>query len=497
MLLSDLLTSAGYPQPLAGDPDIVDVTEDSRHIEPGRLFVAVPGTRQDGRRFIHDAQVRGAAAVVSQRPVDVGIPSAVVPDARAALGDLAAAVHGFPCSRLDAFAVTGTDGKTTTCFLLRSILDQHSISTGLISTVEIVIGGRSIGSPGRLTTPSASFVQRALRRMVDGGDTCAVVECSSHALTQDRLRNISLRAAAITNVAADHLEFHGSAEAYAQAKARIASLIEPQKAGSMLLNADDSTSMWLASAMTVTPLTYGMSPEARLRARDVKPGLERTDFVVEWESQSIRASIPMGGIYNVYNSLAAAGMAMAYGIPLEESLQALSTTRTPPGRLQPIDSGQPFSVFVDYAHTEQAFQSVLSFLAPRAHERGGHLIAVFGAAGDRDHAKRRQLAQTAGRLADYFVITNEDPFGEDPDAILAEIAAGAPPDTRYRQWTLERDRRQALENALERARPDDIVIITGKGHEGSIDTAGSSMPWNDADVVRDILTRLPERIGAG
>jgi UDP-N-acetylmuramoyl-L-alanyl-D-glutamate--2,6-diaminopimelate ligase len=487
---SELLSNGGYPQAVEDDPLVLDVTEDSREVRPGWVFVAIPGTHLDGAQYISEALARGAVAVVAETGSQSGIASAVVPNARRALADLAAAAHGFPSRKLHVFGVTGTDGKTTTCYLLKSILDAAGLSTALITTVETIVGGKTVSGMRRLTTPSASFVQRTLDQMVIAKDECAVIECSSHALAQERLRNVELRGAAITNIASDHIEFHGSIEHYAAAKARIADLIIRDNRGVLLINSDDPHSMSIAAAMHVPFVTYGLAPHASLRATKATSTLSRTDFAIEWQGESHAVSLPVGGEYNVYNALAAIGVALVEGIPLATAASALATACLPRGRLQAVDAGQPFSVFVDYAHTEQAFTAVLRFLQRAAHQRRGRLIAVFGAAGDRDHSKRRRFAEVAAELCDYFVITNEDPFGEDAGAIIRDVAAGAPGETENVQWAVRIDRREAIALALQQAAGQDVVIITGKGHESAIDVGDRRIPWSDVEVTRDLITKL-------
>lgn len=488
MRLSQLLAMVGEPRVLDSDPLIVDITEDSREIRPEWMFAAVRGSADNGMMYAADAIQRGAAAILAEtdgRPTDV--PVVVVSRIREILADCAAQLHGIPSRRLAAFGITGTDGKTTTSYLLTGILEAAGLQTGMMTTVETRIGGRSTVSETRLTTPGAPAVQRSLERMVQAGDRCAVIEASSHALAQQRLRNVSLQAAAVTNIAADHIAFHGSRRAYAQAKAHIFDLVTSTRRPNVVLNVDDPESMRMAARLGSRLLTYGRSSAAALQAIDVETSLLETRFAVRWQGVEHRARLAFGGEFNVYNALAAVGLALTHNVPIEVATGALRQTAPPPGRLQSVDEGQLFTVVVDYAHTEQAFASLAQFLHRLTRERAGRLIMVFGAAGDRDRTKRPNLAQIASTWADYFLITNEDPFGEDASRIIAEVAAGADRSTRGVQWEIEPDRRTAIALALARAGARDVVAVTGKGHERSIAMNGEAVEWSDVRAVRESL----------
>jgi UDP-N-acetylmuramoyl-L-alanyl-D-glutamate--2,6-diaminopimelate ligase len=356
------------------------------------------------------------------------------------------------------------------------------------TTVETWIGGAPQQTWGRMTTPSASHVQRTLAAMVAAGDQCCVLESSSHALVQDRLRNVVYRGAAITNIASDHLDFHGSHEHYVNAKASLLTMVEEAQDAHIALNADDANSMDISRRLAAPYMLYGVDSTADVMARSVEVGPGRIGFVLDAHEQSAKLFLPISGDYNVYNALAAATLALSEGIPVEVIKSGLETGRVPPGRLQPVECGQRYDVFVDYAHTEQALEKLLGFLSTMAHGRGGRLLAVFGAAGDRDRSKRRNLARIAQKYSDFFVITNEDPFNEDPEAIMTEIARGANPEERGSRWTIEGDRRRALTLAFGMARPGDVVAVTGKGHEHAIAVGSESVPWNDAEVIEDLLS---------
>ena len=483
--LASLMALAGYDRISAPDVAVREITEDSREVKQGWLFVAIRGTNLDGREYVADAISRGAAAIIAEDEIETSVPMIKVPNARQALADISAAFHDYPSRKLRCFGVTGTDGKTTTCYFLNSILQAAGYHPGLLSTVETIIGRDVSGSQGRLTTQSASHLQRMLAQMVTGGNDCAVIEASSHALEQGRLRNVSLTAATITNIGEDHIEFHGSREQYARAKWSLMDLIEPGENPRVILNADDEWSMRLRPQLDRPSLTFAMKNPADVMARE---GTSH-EIVLAWDGRTVSCFLPRGGRHNMYNASAAAGLAVSIGIDLATVGRGLEKARMPAGRLEPITAGQSFDVFVDYAHTEQAFGATLSYLQEQAKDRGATLIAVFGAAGNRDRAKRPRLAEMAAAMCRAFIITNEDPFGEDADTIIDEIQQGAPATAKNSQWFIEPDRREAMERAFAMAEPGDIVAITGKGHERSIAVGNKALPWNDVEIAREILSR--------
>ncbi len=467
------------------DLEIHDIAHDSRHVEPGTLFVALPPVRGpiDAGISEHIAQaiVRGAAAVVTNLlPEFDNLTTVWVPDPRTALADLSAEFYGHPSRQLRIFATTGTDGKTTTSYLLEQILETAGYQTGLIGTVELKIGNRREPNLNRMTTPESLEMQRLLRSMVDEGVTHVAMEASSHALSLDRLRACTFAACALTNITGDHVEFHGSWEAYFAAKARLFSELAP--GAPAILNRDDRHfDRWVA-AVPPPVITYGFHPEADIKAQGVSSDRSSTLFWIEAFGERIRTSIPLPGSFNVSNALAATGLALAAGVSLQTISEALKAAAAPPGRMQRVDMGQDFEVIVDYAHTEHAFRTVLAELGCRASR--GRLIAVFGATGDRDRAKRPNLGRIARQYADYFIITNEDPYSEQPEAIIAEVASGLPQEEEGSHFERELDRGAAIRGAIERAHPGDTVIILGKGHEQSIVMDGRKEPWSDVAAAR-------------
>jgi UDP-N-acetylmuramoyl-L-alanyl-D-glutamate--2,6-diaminopimelate ligase len=469
------------------DVHISDITYDSRRVAPGSLFVAIPtvGGAPDsgGARFVAEAVSRGAAAVVTAVDLEpAAVPVIRVPDARAALADLAAEFFGHPSRRLQVFAVTGTDGKTTTTYLLDQILSAAGHKTGLIGTVEIKIGERREPNLDRMTTPESLDLQRLLAEMAEAGVTHVSLEASSHALALDRLRGCLLAACAVTNITGDHVEFHGSWDAYLAAKTRLFTDLE--RTGPAVLNRDDASFAHLAQVVSGPMLTYGVEWAADLSADVLSESEDGTRFEMRANGKRALVQLPLPGRFNVSNALAAAALGLSSGVELEVVAAALCEAKAPPGRLQRVDEGQPFHVLVDYAHTINAFRSVLAELR---RQTSGRLIAVFGAAGNRDRAKRPYLAQLALEYTDFFVITNEDPFGEDASAIIAQIASGVPAEEMGSRCERENDRGRAIARAIARAEPGDTVIILGKGHERSIVANGQKEPWNDVEAARKAL----------
>lgn len=480
------LIEALDPLEECAEPDIAidSLGYKSQEAGPGTLFVAVPSVGgagdSGGHRFLAQVRDAGAAvAVVQDGPVPEGLPFIRVADTRAALADLSAAFYDHPSRQVSLFAITGTDGKTTTTYLLEQILASAGRHTGLIGTVEVKIGDKRRGNPERTTTPESLDLQRLLRSMVDVGVTHVAMEASSHALALDRVRGCVFAGCALTNVTADHVEFHGSWPAYFAAKSRL--FTDLPRTGPAVLNGDDEHFAELAALLTDAPITYSLRGPATIRGVDVREEADGASLRLLVAGEDLETRVRLPGLFNVYNALAAVGLALSANIPLAVVARGLTTAQPPPGRMEKVDLGQPFDVVVDYAHTPHAFQSVLSGLRNSRH---GRVIAVFGAAGNRDRAKRPQLAQIARRYTDFFYITNEDPFGEKAATIIDEIAAGVDAGEEGERFVRVPDRETAIRCAVGLARPGDVVVILGKGHEQSIVVNGRQEPWSDAEVAR-------------
>jgi UDP-N-acetylmuramoyl-L-alanyl-D-glutamate--2,6-diaminopimelate ligase len=494
MQLVDLIQAAGLAAYAPALPPVVvqGLAYDSRLVRHGSLFVAVPGTATDGPRFVQQAVDAGACAVVVERS-DVpctGVPCLVVPSSRAALADLAAAFSGFPARRLFVTGITGTDGKTTSSFLLSHVLERLGRTTGLLSTVAFKLGDRWLENRARQSTPESLEIQAALATMLEAGVSEAVVEATSHGLVLERVRRCAFDAALITKLTSEHLDFHGTREAYIAAKARLLAALTqsegkhgPQVAA---INADDEGSARLIGQAPGPVITFGLGESAALRATAIHAGPDGSTFHVEVDGRSLHAATPLPGLFNVYNCLGVLALVYGRGLDLAAAIAALPDFAGVTGRMHAIRQGQPFSVIVDYAHTADSLQKVLQTLRPLTR---GRLIAVFGSAGDRDREKRPAMGRVAARYADYAVFTDEDPRTEPSLAVIDAIAAGAQAAGWHEGLHYLRlaDRAQAIAHAVHAARAGDVVLLAGKGHEQSILVGGRSLPWDEEAAAREAL----------
>jgi UDP-N-acetylmuramoyl-L-alanyl-D-glutamate--2,6-diaminopimelate ligase len=473
------------------DAPVREVVYDSRRARPGSLFVAIPGLKEDGARYVADALARGACAVVAERDgiaVPEGVALALVPDARRALALLAAARWRHPSRRMGLVGVTGTDGKTTTATVIEQVLTGAAIPTGLLTTVELRVCGRRLPNGFALTTPAAPEVQHALARMARAGARWAVLEVSSHALTLERVAGCAFDVAVMTNVTPEHLDFHGSFDEYRRAKARLFELLGQPTGKDVprfgVVNADDPSAELFRAACPVEVVSYGIERPADVRARDLRLGPDGTRFVVESPLGRRELETRFVGQYNVSNWLAAIAFALGRGLPWAAVERAAEAAEPPLGRAERIELGQPFGVWVDFAHTPPGLQAVLE--AARLAARG-RVVVVFGAAGDRFRANRPRLGAVARALADVAIVTTDDPYGEDPGAILGEVTDGARDAPGAARVIVLPERRQAIEAALRLARPGDVVVIAGRGHERYQTFGARKVRFEDARVARELL----------
>jgi UDP-N-acetylmuramoyl-L-alanyl-D-glutamate--2,6-diaminopimelate ligase len=437
--------------------EVRDLAYDARAVAPGTLFFCVSGSRADGHDFAAAAVERGAVALVVERPVEPNVPQLVVPSARVAMAATADEFFGRPTEQLEVAGVTGTNGKTTTAFLLHSILAAAGRSPGLLGTVEARVGGR----PRTLerTTPEAIDLQRLFREMLDAGDRSCAMEASSHASELHRLDRVRFRVLVFTNLSQDHLDFHGTMERYFAAKRRLFDGVPA------VVNVDDPWGRRLVDELGGAAITFGFSEEADV-GPDALAGVE----------------LRLRGRFNVLNALGAAAAARVLGIEPAAVRAGIEAVDGVPGRFEEVSEGQPFTVLVDYAHTPDSLEIVLREARLLA---GGRVLCVFGCGGDRDREKRPLMGRVATELADLAVVTSDNPRGEDPDAIISEIVAGA-----AGELVVEPDRRAAIEAALELARPGDVVVVAGKGHEQGQEAGGVVLPFDDREVARNALRKL-------
>jgi UDP-N-acetylmuramoyl-L-alanyl-D-glutamate--2,6-diaminopimelate ligase len=465
------------------DVQITGLAYDNRVVEPGFLFFCVPGFTRDGHDFAPDAIERGAAALVVARPLGLGVPEVQVEDVRSAMAVAAARFHGDPTASLPVVGITGTNGKTTTAFLVRSLVEADGRSCGLLGTVKSVIGGQERAVVR--TTPEAIDLQRTFAAMLEAGDRACAMEISSHALELRRADGIHVAAAVFTNLTQDHLDFHPDMEAYFQAK-RL--LFSSPLTRTRIANTDDEWGRRLAAEFPDT-VTFALDAEADYRAVDVRQSFTGSTFTAATPDGEFAVRIGLPGRFNVLNALGAWAAARAIGVPNETIAGALAEAGRVPGRFEPVDEGQPYAVLVDYSHTPDSLENALR----AARELAAHrVIAVFGAGGDRDRAKRPLMGAIAAREADIAIVTSDNPRSEDPDAIIAEILTGIDDRTGVE---VDADRRAAIRRAVELAEPGDVLVIAGKGHEqGQEFEGGRKEPFDDVEVAREALRAV--RTGA-
>jgi UDP-N-acetylmuramoyl-L-alanyl-D-glutamate--2,6-diaminopimelate ligase len=464
----------GDRAPATPPVEVVALALDNRRVQAGSVFFCVRGFTRDGHDFAADAIERGAVALVVDHPLGLGVPEIVVDDVRAAMAPAAARLHGDPTAALQTVGVTGTNGKTTTAYLVRALLEDDGHSTGLLGTVKSVVGGVEHGVAR--TTPEAIDLQAAFAAMHDAGDTHCVMEVSSHALALGRADAIHWAAAIFTNLTQDHLDFHPTMEDYFTAKRR---LFEASPAVA-IVNVDDPYGARLAASLGDTPVvTFGIdSPGAELRATEISGDFAGSTFV----AGGLALRSPLPGRFNVLNALGAVAAARALGVDDDTIIAALRDVQPVPGRFQPVEEGQDFAVLVDYAHTPDSLENVLAAARPLT---SGRVVCVFGCGGDRDRGKRPLMGEIAARLADHTIVTSDNPRSEDPEAIVAEIMAGVADGSETEAIV---DRRAAIERAISLAAAGDIVLVAGKGHEqGQELEGGRKLPFDDVSVVREAL----------
>ncbi len=471
---------------LLGDPSapIRGATHDSRRVRPGDLFAALPGANHHGLIFLAEALARGAAAVLTDREPEgePRVPWIVSPEPRRHAALAALALAGDPQERLALAAVTGTNGKSTVVDLLVRCLDAGGLTAGSFGTLAYRVPGREL--PARRTTPEMTDLAPLLARLVEAGGQAAAMEVSSHALAQERVAGLSFRAAVFTNLSRDHLDYHGTMEAYFSAKCR---LFEEHMAagGHRILNVDDPWGARLAGEARPGDITYGLEGGA-VTAREVRHDLEGTSFRLVLPGAAFPLATRLVGPHNLSNTLAAAGAALAMGVEPAAIRAGLEGAPPLPGRLEPVPAGLPFSVLVDYAHTPAGLRAVLGALRSAGAER---VVVVFGAGGDRDRGKRAPMGAAVGELADVAVVTSDNPRSEDPAAIAEAVAAGVR--SAGAEPLVELDRRRAIARALEMARPGDVVLIAGKGHEQEQLVGDRRIPFDDRRVVLELAGGVP------
>ena len=473
------------------DREVTGLAYDSRRVTPGTVFVALPGHRTDGHEFIADAIARGAVAVVCQRNgfASTRATKIVVPDSREALGRVATCFFGNPSASLKVIGVTGTNGKTTVAFMVKEILQAAGVRTGLLGTIRYEIGDRMI--PATRTTPEALEIQQMLAQMVRAGCRACVMEVSSHALDQQRTLGVEFDVAIFTNLTQDHLDYHGTMEGYFAAKLKLFTALQHGvKRGAAVINIDDSWGERIERESELTvKLTYGLGEAARLRATKIQLLKDQTRFTAELNGREFACQMPLIGRHNIYNALAALGAGLTLEVEPRILQRALQNMPAVPGRLERVTSRQAFSVFVDYAHTDDALEQVLKTLREVT---AGRLLVAFGCGGSRDTGKRAKMGAVAARLGDFTLITSDNPRRESPAAIASQIEGGYR-GVRPDGYAIELDRRRAIEAIIDSAGAGDTVLIAGKGHETYQEFEDTVVPFDDRVIARESLEALELR----
>ncbi|MFH1149632.1 MAG: UDP-N-acetylmuramoyl-L-alanyl-D-glutamate--2,6-diaminopimelate ligase [Actinomycetota bacterium] len=490
MRLSELLEALEEKKVTGlGDPEITGLAYDSRSVEPGRAFFCIKGLVTDGHLFAGKAVEKGAVALFVERVPEDGIPGDVVmvavEDTRLALALCSAAYFGRPSDALSLVGVTGTNGKTTTAFLLEAIMRRAGGRTGLIGTVENHITGQA--EPVTRTTPESLDLQFLLRRMVDNGVEYVAMEVSSHALELHRVAGCAFDEVVFTNLTQDHLDFHISIEEYFGAKKRLFSEEEFGAGRRAVINIDDPFGARLRQETALPTLSYGLDPAAQVRAQDVVVTAHGNRFRVGHPGGVIELETRLQGRFNVYNCLAAAAAALDMGVDDLSIAGGLQSLQGVPGRFENIDEGQPFTVLVDYAHTPDGVRSLLEACREVT---GGRVIVVVGCGGDRDRSKRPLMGRVAAELSDLVIVTSDNPRSEDPEAIIEMILEGIRGRFGEDRYMVEPDRREAIGLALRQAGPGDLVVVAGKGHESGQIFSDRVVPFDDRQVARECLKEM-------
>lgn len=476
------------------DVDITGIAYDSRRVGPGDLFVAVSGIHVDGHHYVGDAVAKGASGVAIERSVDIpdGVPVLRMLSTRVGLAELSAELHGRPSRRLKLAGITGTDGKTTVTHMAEHVLQASGVVAGAMSTVAFKVSGREVDNVTGQTTTEAPEVQAWLARMVEAGAQCVVIETTSHALVQERVRACEFDVAAFTNVGHDHLDYHATWEDYLEAKAR---LIDLTAQGSdkgvektAILNRDDVSYGRLVGRPIARRWTYGMTTASDLHPLDLSLTSTGSRFRLTTPLGETEVTLNVPARFNIYNALCAAAVCLALGVPLEDIGRGLAGFEGVRGRLEPVDLGQDFRVYIDFAHAAGSLASALAELRPFTRER---LIVVFGSTARSDH-DRPGMGRAAAEGSDFFIITTDDPLSEDPVEIARAVQAGAAGKAPGRDYEVVIDRRAAIRRAIEIARPGDTVLLAGKGHERSMRTARGSEPWDERGEAE---AAIKERLG--
>ena len=464
--------------------DVTSLCTDSRKVEKGALFFCIRGLRSDAHDYAQQAVDAGAVALVVDHKLDIDCAQVLVPDVREALSYIAAEFYGNPARQLKLVGLTGTKGKTTSSFLIKSILEAAGHKVGLIGTVCSMIADREI--PANLTTPDPIDFQRLIRRMADEGMEYVVMEVSAHALALKRVEGMIFDVAGFTNLSQDHLDFFKDMEAYLETKLR---LFTPEMCRRAVINVDDERVAPALKNLQIPAISVGIRSPADVYANDIEIGERGLSYRLTFHKRAtIDVELRMAGIFNVYNSLMAAAMCDQLGVEASHIKKGLESVKGVPGRIELLETETPYRVILDYAHSPDALENIL--MTVRQTTKAGRVIALFGCGGDRDHDKRPIMGEIGGRLADFSILTSDNPRSEEPDAILEEIERGIRRVENARYVVIE-NRRLAISYALQMARAGDVVVLAGKGHETYQEIKGVKHPFDEKVVVRELLEKTP------
>ena len=463
------------------DTDITSLCMDSRKAAEGSLFFCIPGLTRDAHDFAPQAVEKGASALVVERELPIAVPQILVEDAREAVSRIAAAFYGHLSDELTIIGITGTKGKTTTSFLVKSILEKAGHKVGLIGTVGSMIGDMQI--PATLTTPDPIDFQKLLRDMADAGCTHVVMEVSAHALALKKLKGVKFAVAGFTNLSQDHFDFFHDMQHYLDAKMQ---LFTGEFGDKMVINADDEAVREAFAAAGYQPVLTGISWPSDFHAKEIEIGERGCSFVLRYHHEYSREiHLKLAGIFNVYNSLMAAALCAAVGVCPEAIQEGLEAVRSVPGRIELLETDTPYRVILDYAHSPDSLENILKAVRGTAQKR---MIALFGCGGDRDREKRPVMGEIGGQLADYVILTSDNPRSEDPMSILSQIEAGIR--RTNCEYTVIENRRDAIRYALTHAEPGDVIVLAGKGHETYQEIAGVKYPFDEKIVVKELLSEI-------
>ncbi|MBR6429060.1 MAG: UDP-N-acetylmuramoyl-L-alanyl-D-glutamate--2,6-diaminopimelate ligase [Clostridia bacterium] len=478
MLLSKLIEGTDM-RLTGGDADISRIEYDSRRVKPGELFACVVGTFMDGHVFAESAVKNGAAALIVERELPLLVPQVIAENSRRAMAVLAQKLYGYPARGLRIIGVTGTNGKTTTTYMIKSVAEKCGLKVGLIGTIRNIIGDRVIST--QRTTPESTELQEILRMMADEGVDLVIMEVSSHSLDQERVYGLEFEVGGFTNLTQDHLDYHKTFENYLAAKKKLF-----ERSAFAVVNADDPHSEKLLEGLDIPRMTYAVREPADIYANGIEICDRNVEFDMTSPAGSCHITVPIPGLFNVFNAMLAAGICLRLGFPLEKIAEGLAAVSGVTGRMEALPSdGFPFTVILDFAHTPDGLINLLTSVRGFAK---GRIISVFGCGGDRDHAKRPIMGEAAGRYSDFCVVTSDNPRTEDPMSIIKSVLEGV--NKTAVEYKVIENRREAIRYALTHAGENDVVVLAGKGHETYQEINGVKYPFDEKVVVAELLNEL-------